>query len=74
VSPLVGPWIIVSVCCLIAVAILLPRGHDDAAFVVGALGLVAGFLNYRSRIRGTIVEATETTDTDRDASDEDDEQ
>ena len=68
---MIGPWIIVSILCLIAVAILLPRGYDDAAFVAGALGLVAGFLNYRSRIRGTIVEATETTATDRDASDDD---
>lgn len=66
-------WTFVSILCVIAAAILLVRGDHNAAFVAATLGAVAWFLDYRSRIRGTIVEATETTDDEVDAADDDDE-
>ena len=58
---------------LIVAAVFLLRENYDAAFVLAALGAVAWFLNYRSRIRETINEGTETTDDGRDASEDDDE-
>ncbi len=43
-------WIIVATLCMVAAGVLLVRGRYDAAFVGGALGLVAWFLGLRSRI------------------------
>ena len=73
-SALFGPWIIVTILCLIAIAILLPRGYYDAAFVAGTLGIVAGFLNYRSKIKRTIVEDAGTVDDDEDGAVEDEDE
>ncbi|HEY0377575.1 MAG TPA: hypothetical protein VGC87_11685 [Pyrinomonadaceae bacterium] len=47
-------WIIASVVGVAAAAVLLLAGYDNAAFVAGALGAVAWFLNFRSRLRSTI--------------------
>jgi Flp pilus assembly protein TadB len=66
-------WIIASGLCLIVAAILLLRENYNAAFVAAALGAVAWFLNYRSKIRATLVEEDETTDDDREASEDEDE-
>jgi uncharacterized membrane protein YhfC len=67
-------WTIASILCLIVAALLLLRGNFDAAFVSAALGAVAWFLNYRSKIRETIIEETETTLDDEEASDNEDEE
>jgi uncharacterized membrane protein YhfC len=64
-------WIIASILCLIAAGIFLLRENYDAAFALGAVGAVAWFLNYRSRVRGTIIEERETTDDEPDDSDDD---
>ena len=67
-------WIVVSILCLIAATIFLLRENYDAAFVLAALGALAWFLNLRSKLRATIVEATETTSDARDASEDDDDE
>lgn len=66
-------WIIVSVLCLVAAAILLLRENQDAAFVLATLGSVAWFLSYRVRLSGTIIKTAETTDDERGASQDQDE-
>lgn len=68
-------WIIVSILCLAVAAVMLLTEYYNAAFVAGALGAVAWFLNYRSRIRPTIptdeeTEADEHDDEDEEAGDE----
>ncbi len=65
-----GIWTIASVVCLIVAGLFLHRRNFDAAFVLAVLGAVSWFLNYRSQIRKTINEETETTEDERDASDE----
>lgn len=67
-------WTIASILCLIAAAIFLLRENYDAAFVLAALGALAWILNYRSRIRGTVIEETETTEDGRDASEDDEDE
>ena len=59
---------------LIVAAVFLLRENYDAAFVFAALGAIAWFLNYRSKIRETINEEAETTDDERDASEDEDEE
>lgn len=71
-------WIIVSILCLAVAAVMLLTERYNAAFVAGALGAVAWFLNYRSRIRPTLpadeeTEADEHDDEDEEAGDEGDE-
>ncbi len=61
-------WIIASVVGVVVAAVLLLTGYDNAAFVAGALGAVAWFLNFRSRLRSTIPRDEET---DAGAQDED---
>lgn len=63
-------WTIASILCLIVAALLLLRENYEAAFVLAALGAVAWILNYRSKIRGTIIEDKEIDDDERDASDD----
>ncbi len=65
-------WIIVSILALAVAAVMLLTEHYNAAFVAGALGAVAWFLNYRSRIRPTIP-ADEETESDGQDVDEDEE-
>lgn len=72
--PVGSLWTIASVLCLIVAALFLLRENYDAAFVSAALGAVAWFLNYRSQIRETIHEETETTLDERDASEDEDEE
>lgn len=67
-------WSVAAVLCLIGAAIFLLRENYDAAFVGAALGAVAWFLNYRSKIREPSSEDTETTGDEEDASEEDEEQ
>lgn len=67
-------WTIASILCLIAGAIFLLRDNYDAAFVLAALGAIAWILNYRFQIRGTINEETETTEDEREVSDEDEDE
>ena len=67
-------WVIASILFLIVAAIFLLRENYDAAFVFAALGAIAWFLNYRSQIRETINEETETTDDEQDASEDEDEE
>ena len=69
-------WIIASALGVAAAAILLLSGYYNAAFVAGALGAVAWFLNYRSQLRSTIPrdeegETREQDDEDEDADDVD---
>jgi uncharacterized membrane protein YhfC len=67
-------WTIASILCLIVAALLLLRENYDAAFVAAALGAVAWFLNYRSKIRETIPKEPETTLDDEEDSDNEDEE
>jgi hypothetical protein len=72
--PPMGIWTIASIVCLIVAGLFLHRRNFDAAFILAVLGAVAWFLNYRSHIRGAIIEDTETTDDERDASEDEDEE
>jgi membrane-bound ClpP family serine protease len=67
-------WTIASILLLIAAAIFLLRENYDAAFVLAALGALAWILNYRSKIRGTLNEETGTTEDERDASEDDEDE
>jgi hypothetical protein len=69
-----GIWTIVSVVCLIVAGLLLQRRNFDAAFVMAVLGAIAWMLNYRSKLRASIIEDTETTLDEAEPSDEDDEE
>ena len=66
-------WIIASILCLVVAAILLLREYQNAAFVVATLGALAWFLSYRVKLRAAIIEPAETTDVEKDASEDDDE-
>jgi hypothetical protein len=66
-------WIIASVLGVAAAAVLLLTGYYNAAFVAGALGAVAWFLNFRSRLRATIPKDEETERGAQDEADEADE-
>ena len=66
-------WVIVSVLCVVAAAILLLRENQNAAFVVATIGALAWFLSYRVRLRATISENAETTDEEHHASEDHDE-
>jgi uncharacterized membrane protein YhfC len=68
-----GIWTIASIVCLIVAGLLLQRRNFDAAFVAAALGAVAWFLNYRSKLRETMIEETETTLHETEASEDEDE-
>jgi hypothetical protein len=72
--PVGSLWTVASVLCLIVAAFFLLRENYDGAFVAAALGAVAWFLNYRSRISGTIPDERETTREDRDTSEDEDEE
>jgi uncharacterized membrane protein YhfC len=72
--PPMGIWTIASIVCLIVAGLFLHRRNFDVAFILAVLGAVAWFLNYRSHIRRTINEETETTDDERDASEDEDEE
>lgn len=44
------PWLLGAGLCALAAAACLVLGLYDAAFVAGALGAVAWFLNYRAKL------------------------
>lgn len=49
-------WIIVAGCLALAAGILLWFHRYDGAFVCGALGILAWFLNMRSRLKKDTLE------------------
>jgi hypothetical protein len=49
-GPLAEPWLLGAGLCVMAAAVCLVLGFYDAAFVAGALGAVAWFLNLRARL------------------------
>lgn len=67
-------WTIASIICMMVAAVFLLRENYDAAFVSAALGAISWFLNYRARIRQTIVEETEPILDEQEALDEDNEE
>jgi hypothetical protein len=50
--------------CGVAAVVFVIRDDYDKAFIAAALGAVAWFLNYRTRLRETL--NTDDTDTDTD--------
>jgi hypothetical protein len=50
-------WIGLAFSCIAAAAISLWQQQYDAAFVIGTIGVVAWFLNYRARLRKTVRES-----------------
>jgi hypothetical protein len=52
-------WIAVAVVCIATAVGALWLGHFDAAFVIGTIGALAWFLNYRVRAKEVIKEANE---------------
>lgn len=47
-------WVIVSGLCGVAAVVFVVRDDYDKAFIAAALGAVAWFLNYRTRLRETL--------------------
>ena len=43
-------WLVTAGVCIIVAAVFLLRDDYETAFVVGALGAIAWFLNYRCQI------------------------
>ncbi|MDX6693425.1 MAG: hypothetical protein QOF02_1028 [Blastocatellia bacterium] len=71
-------WLIVSMLCVMAAALLLWRAQVDeaygrAAFVAGALGAVAWFLRLRAQLRKTIPPAINMPADDAEENDAQDE-
>lgn len=52
-------WIILAAIFIASAVILLWLGHRDAAFVLATLGVLAGFMNYRWRLKKQITAAEE---------------
>ncbi len=65
-------WIIIAGLLVIVAGVLLWRNNLSAAFVSAALGAVAWFLSYRSKLRAQVV-ATERDSDEQQASEEADE-
>jgi len=59
-------WIIASGLCGIAAVVFILGQDYDKAFIAAALGAVAWFLNYRTRLRERF-KATDETDENDDA-------
>ena len=66
-------WLIGSSLLLIAAAVFLWRNNLSAAFVSAALGAVAWFLSYRSKLRAQVA-ASERDSGEQEASEESDEE
>ena len=64
-------WIIVSGLCGVAAVVFVIRDDYDKAFIAAALGAVAWFLNYRTRLRETINRDEKNTSTDAEDTDTD---
>ena len=56
------------ICVIIAVTSLWQQ-HYDAAFVVGTIGVLAWFLNYRVRVRQGLGEEEEQDNNDEESND-----
>ena len=67
-------WMLASIVGLFAAAILFLREYPNAAFVAATLGAVAWFLSYRAKLRGTLPDPAETTETPDDASENQDDE
>jgi hypothetical protein len=52
-------WRGVSLLCICGAALSLWRQDYDAAFVIGTIGVLAWFLNYRARMKETIDSAND---------------
>lgn len=67
-------WIIVAALCGVAAAVFVILNDFDKAFIAAALGAVAWFLNYRTRLRETLDrdEADIPTDPDTDTNTDED--
>ncbi len=65
-------WLIAASLLLIAAAVFLWRNNLSAAFVSAALGAVAWFLSYRSKLRAQVAASGRDPD-EREASEESDE-
>lgn len=57
-------WIVVSGLCGIAAVIFIVGQDYDKAFIAAALGAVAWFLNYRTRLRETFKDTDDTDEND----------
>jgi F0F1-type ATP synthase assembly protein I len=66
-------WLIAASLFLIAAAVFLWRNNLSAAFVSAALGAVAWFLSYRSKLRAQVT-ASERDSGEQEASEESDEE
>jgi F0F1-type ATP synthase assembly protein I len=66
-------WLIAASLLLIAAAVFLWRNNLSAAFVSAALGAVAWFLSYRSKLRAQVT-ASERDSGEQEASEESDEE
>jgi hypothetical protein len=62
-------WWVVSGLCLLAAALFFWRDNLDAAFVAGALCVVAWFLSLRVRLRKTIIPASSDDEAETDIKD-----
>jgi hypothetical protein len=49
-------WIVLSAACFAVAAFALWQHHMDASFIIAAIGGLAWFLNYRSRLKELIAE------------------
>jgi hypothetical protein len=65
-------WLIGSSLLLVAAAVFLWRNNLSAAFVSAALGAVAWFLSYRSKLRAHVA-ASERDSVEQETSEESDE-
>ena len=59
-------WVIVSGLCGVAAVVFVVRDDYDKAFIAAALGAVAWFLNYRTRLRETLDKDERDASTDAD--------
>jgi hypothetical protein len=50
-------WMGLAVACAPGAALALWRQHYDAAFVIGTVGALSWFLNYRSRMKELVGES-----------------
>jgi hypothetical protein len=60
-------WIVVSGLCGVTAILLFVRNDYDKAFIAATLGVVAWFLNYRTRLRETFDKDETETSADAEA-------
>ncbi len=53
-------WRVTALASILAAATLLWLQHTEMAFVIGTLGVVAWFLNYRQHLKQILQDRTET--------------